>query len=90
MSKTPFEIRSDLIHVASNSLMNTHGTQLEVWRTVTSKMLEGYTNQHRDLKEALKFQEELQKGLLPIPAGPTADDIAREATKLYAFVTKKD
>lgn len=93
MSKTPYEIRADLLTMASNHLREQYIANMEFSRTILEKTLEqtrlaqdGMTPE--EMKAWFESMQEQMK--TAIPKVPTIEEVLAEAAKLYGFVGKKD
>lgn len=93
MSKTPYEIRADLIQMASDNLREQYFADLEFSRKLLDKALEQttFSNVYMTPEQMKVWMEDMQKQMKTIfPSVPSIDDIMKKAAELYTFVNKKD
>lgn len=93
MSKTPYEIRADLLQMASNHAREQYFANLEFSRKLLDKALEQttFSNGHMTPKQMKTWMEEMQKQMQSVmPVVPTMDEVMKKAAELYTFVNKKD
>lgn len=74
MSKTPFEIRADLLKQAQDFLVAQYIANTEFYAKTVAEL----TKQGNDIADAL------------IPKYPSIQDVLNEAKKFYSFVTTKE
>lgn len=77
MSKTPYEIRLEILKMAKEHLDNMHLAQAEFAKQAFSQALALNKATFEQWKE---FS----------PASYSIDDVMKKATELYAFINKKD
>ena len=93
MSKTPYEIRADLIQMASDNLREQYFADLEFSRKLLDKALEHttFSNVYMTPEQMKVWMEDMQKQMKTIfPSVPSIEDIMKKAAELYTFVNKKD
>jgi hypothetical protein len=93
MAKTPYEIRAELLQMASDHLREQYFTNLEFSRKLLDKAFEqiNLSNLPMTPEEMKLWAEDMQKQLQTIlPAVPSMEDIMKRATEFYSFVNKKD
>lgn len=93
MSKTPYEIRADLLQMASDHLREQYFANLEFSRKLLDKALEQTTfaNGYMTPEQMKIWMEDMQKQMQTVlPAVPSMDDVMKKAAELYTFVNKKD
>ena len=93
MSKTPYEIRAELLQMASDHLREQYFANLEFSRKLLDKALEQTTisNTYMTPEEMKTWMEDMQKQMQTIfPSVPSIDEIMKKAAELYTFVNKKD
>ena len=93
MSKTPYEIRADLIQMASDNLREQYFADLEFSRKLLDKALEQttFSNVYMTPEQMKVWMEDMQKQMKTIfPSVPSIEDIMKKAAELYTFVNKKD
>ena len=93
MSKTPYEIRADLIQMASDNLREQYFADLEFSRKLLDKALEQttFSNVYMTPEQMKAWMEDMQKQMKTIfPSVPSIEDIMKKAAELYTFVNKKD
>ena len=79
-SKTPYEIRLEILQMAKDHLETAYKSQVEF----SFKMMEALIA--TQVGDSKKLQEEMQK-LIPVPF--TIEDITKKAAELYSFVLTK-
>lgn len=79
-SKTPYEIRLEILQMAKDHLETSFKAQVEF----STKMMEALIA--TQVGDSKKLQEEMQK-LIPVPF--TIEDITKKAAELYSFVLTK-
>ena len=92
MSKTPFEIRADILQMAERNLFQQYIANLEFSRTLMNKLMEQteLSNSYLSPEAMRKWAEEVSRELKSVfPLVPTPEEIMKQANELYAFVTKK-
>lgn len=77
MSKSPYELRFELLHMAKSYFDDIHRVNVDAAQAAFSRAL--------DLGQATK--EEWEKYA---PKTYTFEDVMKEAQRLYGFVNKKD
>jgi hypothetical protein len=93
-TKTPFEIRAELLEMSRKHLEQQYYANLELARKTWEKTLELMTLPAQSLTKVddiVKFNKELfdaMTGQMPKP--PTFEEIIKKAQELYGFVQKKD
>lgn len=93
MAKTPFEIRADLLEMAASNLRDQYFANLDFSKTLMNKLMEQtqLSNSYMQPAEMRAWVEKMQSEMKTVfPAMPTPEEIMKQATELYAFVTKKD
>lgn len=93
MSKTPYEIRADLLQMASDHLREQYFANLEFSRKLLDKALEQttFSNGYMTPEQMKTWMEDMQKQMQTVmPAVPSMDEVMKKATELYTFVNKKD
>lgn len=93
MSKTPYEIRADLLQMASNHLREQYFANLEFSKKLLDKALEQMTfsNGCMTPEQMKTWMEDMQKQMQTVlSAAPSMDDVMKKAAELYTFVIKKD
>lgn len=73
MSKTPFELRFDLLAMAQDRLMQKYHSEVNLWETMLRRNTEG----------------NIIEQSIPHPAFPTDQEISNLAAKLKNFVEDK-
>jgi len=81
MSKTPFEIRLEVLQMAKEYLDKVHTTNVEFAKDAFYKTSQ---IQNITVEEAKKLIEQF------IPAQYTTDELMKQAQAMYAFIMKKD
>jgi hypothetical protein len=91
-SKTPYEIRSELISLAQHHLEQQYFANLEFARAVYQKSIEGMPAPNcKTVEEMVEFQKKMMESATKfLPAMPSMEEITKKATELYAFVSKRD
>lgn len=92
MSKTPFEIRTELLEMATKHATDQYMANLEFARKMFEKTLEGVKPyQFANIEEALKWQKSFMDQVQAfMPQMPSIEEITNKAQELYGFVQKKD
>lgn len=93
MSKTPFEIRSDLIQLATDHLTKQYTANCQFAAMMLDKALQGVQAPTTPFttEQLLAWQQSLNDQMKAfMPTVPTMEQIVTEASKLYSFVSKKD
>ena len=91
-SKTPYEIRAELISLAQRHLEQQYFANLEFARKVYEKSIEGMPAPNcRTVEDMAKFQKEMMENAVKfLPVMPSMEEITKKATELYSFVSKRD
>ena len=80
-NKTPFEIRLEILQMAKEYMDKVQATQVEFAKDAFYKASEIH---HLTVDEAKKLVESF------IPKQYTIDELMKQATSMYSFITKKD
>jgi len=92
MSKTPFEIRADLLQMANDHLKQQYELNMafaqEAWKKyLESVKLAEVTTTEQLLALQKNWFEAMQSFM---PKAPTIEEITKKAAELYSFVQKKE
>lgn len=93
MSKTPFEIRADILQMAERNLREQYLANLDFSRTLMNKLMEQtqLSSSYLSPEGMRKWAEDVSREMKSIfPCTPTPEEIMKQASELYAFVIKKD
>lgn len=93
-TKTPFEIRAELLEMARKHLEQQYYANLDLARKTWEKTLEVMAVPAANLTkidEIVKFNKDLYDQIVSQwPQPPAIDEIIKKAQELYGFVQKKD
>ena len=93
MSKTPYELRFDVLQMARDLemqqyevLMHSFWTTYSELEQAIGQMTAEYSNRPEQIEKAREVSDRLLKAIPPMP---TSDQINRRAKELYEFVENK-
>lgn len=93
-TKTPFEIRAELLEMSRKHLEQQFHANLELSRKIWEKTLQLMTLPTENLSKVddiVKFNKELFDAMTgQMPQAPSFEEIIKKAQELYGFVQKKD
>lgn len=92
MSKTPYEIRSELIQAAQEHIAKQYELNVSYANTLANAFLASTKlPENMSIEELVKYQQEMIERFKSMyPVMPSTDDIMKRATELYSFVCKKE
>ena len=92
MPKSPFEIRTELLEMATKHAMTQYEANLEFARKAFEKSIEGLQPQKfANIQQAAQWQQlMMDQAQKFMPALPSIEEITKKAQELYGFVQKKD
>ena len=92
-NKTPFEIRSDILSLATHHLQQQYYANLEFSKQIVEKALEQtvFSNSYMTTEQLAAWTKDMHDKLMPLmPVMPDIEEILKKSGEMYGFVSKKE